>query len=67
VDGKVYFVDKLLQESSGAYFIPKWFFLGSLSVEDSAKHHKQPSGKILYALGCTAQWTDVSDLLIYYV
>ncbi|KAG2104655.1 uncharacterized protein F5147DRAFT_746517 [Suillus discolor] len=29
VDGMIYFVNELLQESSGAYFIPEQFFLGS--------------------------------------
>jgi len=33
VDGLVYFVNELLQESLGAYFILEWFFLGSLVVE----------------------------------
>lgn len=29
VDGKIYFIDELLQESSGHYFIPKRFFYAS--------------------------------------
>ncbi|KAG2079812.1 uncharacterized protein F5147DRAFT_749462 [Suillus discolor] len=33
VDGMIYFVNELLQESSGAYFIPEQFFLGSPVVE----------------------------------
>ncbi|KAG1726440.1 uncharacterized protein EDB91DRAFT_1254343 [Suillus paluster] len=53
----------MLQESSGAYFIPEWFFLGSPPVEDSAEHHEQPNGKILYALGHTAQRTDAGFII----
>jgi hypothetical protein len=37
VDRKVFCINELLQDSSGDYFIPECFFLGSLFVDDD--HH----------------------------
>ncbi|KAG1819450.1 hypothetical protein EV424DRAFT_1472622 [Suillus variegatus] len=60
VDGMIYFVNELLQESSGAYFIPERFFLGSPVVEGGVEG---PDNKILYVLGHTAQWTDAGFII----
>ncbi|KAG1832128.1 hypothetical protein EV424DRAFT_1313330, partial [Suillus variegatus] len=60
VDGIVYFVNELLQESSGAYFIPEQFFLGSPVVEGGVEG---PDNKILYALGRAAQRTDAGFII----
>jgi len=49
VNREVYFVNELLQDSSGDYFIPKWFFIASYaSMGDTAD-------KLLHALGRTVQ------------
>lgn len=39
VDGKIYFVDELLQERSGHYFIPKRFFYGSYPAASEELEH----------------------------
>lgn len=68
VDGMIYFVNELLKDSSGAYFIPERFFLGSPTVEGRVEGPEQSDGKILYALGRAAQPTDVSVFrcVLYY-
>ncbi|KAG1738718.1 hypothetical protein EDB19DRAFT_1829025 [Suillus lakei] len=37
VDGTVYFMDELLQESSGGYFIPQRFFLAAADTTESCR------------------------------
>ncbi|KAG2096508.1 uncharacterized protein F5147DRAFT_778300 [Suillus discolor] len=52
VDREIYFVNELLQDASGDYFIPEHFFLVSYtSTGDN-------TDKQLYALGCTVQQTE---------
>ncbi|KAG1753908.1 uncharacterized protein EDB91DRAFT_1043935, partial [Suillus paluster] len=58
VDGKVFFVDEILQECSGDYFVPERFFLGSSSVNDSIERGEKSDTKVLYALGRAIQRTD---------
>ncbi|KAG2096509.1 uncharacterized protein F5147DRAFT_778302 [Suillus discolor] len=49
---EIYFVNELLQDASGDYFIPEHFFLVSYtSTGDN-------TDKQLYALGCTVQQTE---------
>ena len=66
VDGNVYFVGELLQESSGGYFIPERFFLSSpldtSTVVPESPSEQTPTGtKELFALGWSAVRTDVSQ------
>jgi hypothetical protein len=61
VEGKVFFVNELLQDTSGDYFIPEHFFLSSSSVDDDVEHCEKSDAKILYALGRAVQRTDVRD------
>ncbi|KAG2752138.1 hypothetical protein P692DRAFT_201687974, partial [Suillus brevipes Sb2] len=63
VDGTIYFVNELLKDSSGAYFIPERFFLGSPSVEGGVEGSEQSDGKILYALGRAAEPTDAGFII----
>ncbi|KAG0693799.1 hypothetical protein DFH29DRAFT_774696, partial [Suillus ampliporus] len=63
VDGKVFFVNELLQDSSGDYFIPECFFLGSSSVDGDIEHCKKSDAKILYALGRAVQRTDAGFIV----
>lgn len=59
VNGEIYFVNELLQDASGDYFIPERFFLASYtSTGDN-------SDKQLYALGCTVQRTEVNLFFKY--
>ncbi|KAG2094609.1 uncharacterized protein F5147DRAFT_747791 [Suillus discolor] len=54
VDGTIYFVNELLQESSKAYFIPECFFLGSCPSANEVEPGAQSNVKIQYALGRAA-------------
>lgn len=49
VDGEIYFVNKLLQDVSGDYFIPEHFFLASYSSTNDGVD------KQLHALGHAVQ------------
>ncbi|KAH7931055.1 hypothetical protein BV22DRAFT_999145, partial [Leucogyrophana mollusca] len=70
VDGGIYFVDELLQDSSEIYFIPKRFFLASYTA---TPHHNAPQSstgvrddtrpKELYALGHVVEKTDVGFIV----
>ncbi|KIK34743.1 hypothetical protein CY34DRAFT_66346, partial [Suillus luteus UH-Slu-Lm8-n1] len=52
VDGEIYFVNELLQDILGNYFLPNCFFLASYrSSSDTAD-------KVLHALGCAVQQTE---------
>jgi hypothetical protein len=60
VDGEIYFMNELLQDASGDYFIPERFFLASyLSMNGGAD-------KQLHALGRTVQQTEVSPFFTYF-
>ncbi|KAG2051958.1 hypothetical protein BDR06DRAFT_1009890 [Suillus hirtellus] len=49
VDGEIYFMNELLQDASGDYFIPERFFLASyMSMNDG-------TDKQLHVLGCAVQ------------
>jgi hypothetical protein len=60
VDGEIYFVNELLQDTLGDYFIPECFFLASyMSTNDG-------TDKQLHALGRTVQQTEVSPSFAYF-
>ncbi|KAH7918288.1 hypothetical protein BV22DRAFT_1024813 [Leucogyrophana mollusca] len=66
VGGTVFFVDELLQESSGEYFIPERFFLASYSSADACAeegHDKPCPSKELYALGREVERTEVGFIV----
>jgi hypothetical protein len=48
VNRTMYFMDELLQESSGGYFIPTQFFL---AAGDTSADTTKSCDKVLYALG----------------
>ncbi|KAG2099448.1 hypothetical protein BD769DRAFT_1329595, partial [Suillus cothurnatus] len=52
VDGEIYFVNELLQDSSGDYFIPELFFF---ALYESTSNTAE---KVLHALGRAAQRTE---------
>lgn len=52
VHGKIYFVNEILQEETGNYFIPERFFLANYDPTP-------PNTKQLYALGRAATRTPV--------
>ncbi|KIN95367.1 hypothetical protein M404DRAFT_34199 [Pisolithus tinctorius Marx 270] len=54
VNRNVYYVNELLQDLSGVYFIPEHFFLASPSVA-SGSGGRPADTKELFALGCTAE------------
>ncbi|KAG1797672.1 hypothetical protein EV424DRAFT_1333215 [Suillus variegatus] len=57
VEGKIYFVNELLQEVSGDYFIPEWFFFVSYPSTDPQRDADQLIGQWqLYALGRATHW-----------
>lgn len=62
VNGTIYFVDELLQESSAGYFIPERFFLAAANVA-SATSNVMEGTKELYALGRAVERTEVSLML----
>ncbi|KAG1879856.1 hypothetical protein F4604DRAFT_1923063 [Suillus subluteus] len=64
VDGTIYFVNELLQESSKAYFIPEHFFLGLCPPTDEVEPGAQSNAKIQYALGRAVQWTDAGFIIL---
>ncbi|KAF8417184.1 hypothetical protein L210DRAFT_3616068 [Boletus edulis BED1] len=58
VDGTIYFVDELLQDSSGGYFVPERFFLAMSDVALGGATHGMERRKELYALGRSVERTD---------
>ncbi|KAG1833932.1 hypothetical protein EV424DRAFT_1310764 [Suillus variegatus] len=60
VDGEIYFVNELLQDASGDYFIPKRFFLVSYSSTNDG------ADKQLHALGRAVQQTEASPFFAYF-
>ncbi|KAG1894217.1 uncharacterized protein F5891DRAFT_1131025 [Suillus fuscotomentosus] len=63
VDRTVYFMDKLLQESSGGYFIPKRFFLAAADAPTDTTEPCEQSEKVLYALGRAIEWTEAGFIV----
>lgn len=59
VNGTIYFVDELLQDSSGDYFIPERFFLATPNIPLDGTTHGMERRKELYALGRSVERTDV--------
>lgn len=59
VNGTIYFVNELLQESSKAYFIRERFFLGLCPPTDKVEPGAQSNVKVQYALGRAVQWTNI--------
>jgi hypothetical protein len=57
VDGEIYFVNELLQDSSGDYFLPQRFFFASYGLSSDT------ADKLLHALGRAVQRTEVISLL----
>ncbi|KIJ04667.1 hypothetical protein PAXINDRAFT_22039 [Paxillus involutus ATCC 200175] len=62
VDGNIYYVDELLQDSSGGYFIPERFFLALPSVA-SGSSEGRPDTKELFALGRAAERTEAGFIV----
>jgi len=62
VDGKIFFINELLQEDSGNYFIPEHFFYGPDQPQSDLPHGSSQE-KPLYALGREVQWTEVRFLM----
>ncbi|KAF8837375.1 hypothetical protein BDN67DRAFT_884852, partial [Paxillus ammoniavirescens] len=62
VDGNIYYVDELLQDSSGGYFIPERFFLALPSVA-SGSSEGCPDTKELFALGRAAERTEAGFIV----
>ncbi|KIN98709.1 hypothetical protein M404DRAFT_157203 [Pisolithus tinctorius Marx 270] len=62
VNGNVYYVNELLQDSSGVYFIPERFFLASPSVA-SGSGGRPADTKELFALGHAAERTEVGFIV----
>lgn len=58
VNGHIYFVDELLQQSSGTFFIPERFFYASDT--ESQSDTGVFSGRQLYALGFSVMESLVS-------
>ncbi|EGN97197.1 hypothetical protein SERLA73DRAFT_74899 [Serpula lacrymans var. lacrymans S7.3] len=56
---KIYFINKLLQENLGRYFIPEQFFLASYPSTDN----NAPTDKELYALGCPVKRTEAGFIV----
>ncbi|KAG2156935.1 uncharacterized protein EDB93DRAFT_1247115 [Suillus bovinus] len=54
VNGEIYFIKELLQDSSGDYFIPEHFFFASYASEPTS----DTADKLLYALGRAVQRTE---------
>ncbi|KAG2064483.1 hypothetical protein BDR04DRAFT_1162485 [Suillus decipiens] len=63
VDGTIYFINELLQESSKGYFIPEHFFLGSCPPTDEVEPGAQSNVKIQYGLGRAVQRTDAGFIV----
>lgn len=63
VEGKIYFVNELLQEVSGDYFISERFFFASYPSTDPQRDADQSIGQWqLYALGRATHRTDASSV-----
>jgi hypothetical protein len=54
VDGEIYFMDELLQDASGDYFVPERFFLALYMLTSDT------ADKQLYVLGRAVQQTEVN-------
>lgn len=67
VDGKIYFVNELLQEHSGAYFVPERFFNASYAPSNPGDSQDpcQQKELELYAMGRGVQYTDVCSLILH--
>lgn len=59
VDGEIYFVNELLQDISGNYFLPDCFFLASYGSSSDTVD------KVLHALGRAVQRTEVTSSFVY--
>lgn len=58
VDCNIYFIDELLQDMSGGYFIPERFFLASSKVASGGLSDGHEETKELFALGRAVQRTE---------
>ena len=69
VNGKIYFVDELLQRSNGLYFIPERFFYRTNTPPESANGSESsdlpPAQKELHALGFNVTRSAVSSLELH--
>ncbi|KIN94071.1 hypothetical protein M404DRAFT_169286 [Pisolithus tinctorius Marx 270] len=63
VNGTIYFVDELLQDISGGYFIPECFFLATSSVASGGDLPMTEGTKELFALGRAVKRTDAGFLV----
>ncbi|KAF8840947.1 hypothetical protein BDN67DRAFT_1048545, partial [Paxillus ammoniavirescens] len=62
VDGNIYYVDELLQDSSGGYFIPERFFLALPRVALGSSEGRADT-KELFALGRAAERTEAGFIV----
>ncbi|KAG1828025.1 hypothetical protein EV424DRAFT_1318931 [Suillus variegatus] len=63
VGGKVYFINELLQERSGAYFVPERFFNASYGSSNQRDSQDLRQDKELYAMGRAVQYTDAGFIV----
>ncbi|KIN93755.1 hypothetical protein M404DRAFT_75010, partial [Pisolithus tinctorius Marx 270] len=63
VNGTIYFIDELLQDISGGYFIPEHFFLAMSSVASGGDLPMTEGTKELFALGRAVKQTDAGFLV----
>lgn len=61
VDDKIYFVNELLQERSGAFFIPERFFRASYTPSNCGDSQDPCQEKEIYAMGRAVEYTDVCN------
>lgn len=59
VDGKIYFVNELLQECSGGFFVPERFFTASYAPVNGRDSQDSCQENKTYAMGRAVQYTDV--------
>lgn len=67
VNGNIYFVNELLQECSGAYFVPEHFFNASYAASNPGDLQDicQRKELELYAMGRAVQYTDVCSSVLH--
>ncbi|KAG2115374.1 uncharacterized protein F5147DRAFT_569473 [Suillus discolor] len=63
VGGKIYFTNELLQECSGAYFVPERFFNASYGSSNQRDSQDLRQEKELYAMGHAVQYTDAGFIV----
>ncbi|KAG1824214.1 hypothetical protein EV424DRAFT_1320857, partial [Suillus variegatus] len=63
VDGKIYFVNELLQECSGGFFVPERFFTASYAPVNGRDSQDSCQENKTYAMGRAVQYTDAGFIV----